>query len=128
MALAQVFVFRSLEPGDSDRMLRAVHGALVEVLRVPTDDPTVWLSEEPAACLHQPNRHGPGTTVVQVTMFAGRSLETKHRLHRELAARLEAAGVPRDDVVAVLVEAPTESWSTGGRPADQTELGFRIDI
>lgn len=128
MAFAQVTVFRPMAAAEADGILRAVHEALVDTLQVPADDPTVWLTEQPAHHLCSAARHGPDTTLVQVTLFAGRSLQAKHRLHDELSTRLEAAGVRSDALAVVLVESQPENWSTAGVAADQTDLGFRIDI
>jgi phenylpyruvate tautomerase PptA (4-oxalocrotonate tautomerase family) len=63
-----------------------------------------------------------------VTLFAGRSPETKRRLHAELAERLAAAGVPPATVLVFLVESPPENWSIAGVSQDQVDVGFRIDV
>jgi phenylpyruvate tautomerase PptA (4-oxalocrotonate tautomerase family) len=128
MAVARVTVFRGLEPGEARRLVTAVHDALVQALQVPDDDPTVWVTEQAPEHARLPSDRGPGMTFVQVTLFSGRSHDTKHRLHEALATNLEAAGTPRSSVLVVLVEAPPHDWSIAGTPQDQVDVGFRIDI
>lgn len=131
MAVAQITVYRPLADAEADSILHAVRGALVEALQVPSDnpdDPRGWITEQRLDLVHPKPSYGTETTFVQVTLFSGRSTETKHRLHREISDRLEAAAVPAGAGGVVLIEAPIENWSTAGVPADQVDLGFRIDI
>jgi phenylpyruvate tautomerase PptA (4-oxalocrotonate tautomerase family) len=128
MALAHVSVFRPLATDEADGILRAVRQSLVDALQVPDDDPTVWLTEHPADRVSPGTRPGIEATLVQVTLFAGRSPETKRRLHAKLAERLAAAGVPPATVLVFLVESPPENWSIAGMSQDQVDVGFRIDV
>ena len=64
-------------------LVEAVRAALSEALRAPPEDPLVRLTEYPAAqfTLPYPDRHSDRYTLIEVTMFAGRSLETKRRIY-----------------------------------------------
>ena len=64
-----------------------------------------------------------------MTMFAGRSLETKRRHYRAIAQVLRSHDVPPDDAVFVLEEVPMENWGVdGGVPASEVDLGFDVEI
>jgi phenylpyruvate tautomerase PptA (4-oxalocrotonate tautomerase family) len=79
----------------------------------------------PLPTLNNPNRY----TIVTIECFAGRSLEAKRRLHREIVARLEAFGIPRDHVTVILHEIPLNNWGAfGGLPASDVALGFEIEV
>jgi phenylpyruvate tautomerase PptA (4-oxalocrotonate tautomerase family) len=127
MALAQITVFRPLDPAEANGVLDAVHGSLVESLQVPDDDPKVWVTEQPRQLVHPASRNRPDI-FIQVTLFSGRSLQTKQRLHDEIAKRLEAAGIPPASVGVVMLESPRENWSVAGVPSDQVDLGFQVEI
>ena len=127
MALAQITVFRPLDHAEANQILDAVHGSLVEALQVPHDDPRVWVTQHPTQLVHPASRNRPDV-FIQVTLFSGRSPETKQRLHNEIAKRLEAAGIPPGNVGMVLLESPRENWSVAGIPSDQVDLGFRVEI
>ena len=118
---------------------RALHAALVEAVRValsealqtPEDDPTVRLSEYPREqfSVPHPDRCSDRFTLVEVTMFAGRSMDAKRRLYDTIVRRLVALDVPPSDVLIVLHEPPMENWAiNGGTPASEVDVGFQVDI
>jgi len=105
--------------------------ALSEALRAPAEDPSVRLVEYPASqfSIPYPDRHSDRYALVEITMFAGRSMDTKRRLYQEIIAALEPFGVPADDVLIVLHEPPMHSWGVdGGVPASEIDVGFKVDI
>jgi phenylpyruvate tautomerase PptA (4-oxalocrotonate tautomerase family) len=109
----------------------AVRAALSEALRTPTEDPAVRLAEYPREqfSLPYPDRHSPRYTLVEVTMFAGRSIGTKRRLYGTIVQALGVLGVPAGDVLIVLHEPPMENWAvSGGIPATEVDVGFKVDI
>jgi phenylpyruvate tautomerase PptA (4-oxalocrotonate tautomerase family) len=128
MAIARIEVFAGLSSAEKQDRAKAVHRALVEALQVPEEDPTVLVSEVGADGVILPAGVTDSCTIVEVTLFAGRSASTKQRLYEEVTISLENVGVPRPDVMVVLVEVPREDWALwGGTPASQVELGFEVE-
>jgi phenylpyruvate tautomerase PptA (4-oxalocrotonate tautomerase family) len=112
-----------------ETIISAVHGAVSEVLKLPVWDRTVRLVEHLPSHFPPPPDRGERFTLVEVTMFAGRSLEAKRMLYRTIVSRLEAAGVPASDVSITLIEVAAENWGIrGGQPASEVELGFKVDV
>jgi phenylpyruvate tautomerase PptA (4-oxalocrotonate tautomerase family) len=71
----------------------------------------------------------PHTTLVEVTMFAGRSRQAKRRLYRALVGDLGELGITPADVLVVLQEPPLENWGVrGGRMASEVDLGFEVQV
>ena len=68
------------------KLVDAVATALSAALQAPASDPSVRLSEYPPSqfCIPYPEKHSDRYTLVEVTMFAGRSLDTKRRLYRAI--------------------------------------------
>lgn len=128
MALGEILTFGSGPATPGPDLVRAVHSALVEALKVPNDDPTVWHANLDEHSSIVANRHGADAVLVRVTMFQGRTDETVRRLHEVLADQMESVGVPRASVLVVIVESPPQRWSIAGVPQDQAEVGFDIDI
>jgi phenylpyruvate tautomerase PptA (4-oxalocrotonate tautomerase family) len=129
MAIARVEVLAGLTLEQKRERVQAVRGALVAALQVPDDDPTVRLIEMDANAVVLPGGASPRFTVVQVTLFSGRSLDTKRRLYRAVCSSLERVGVAPSDVLIVLVESSRENWGVmGGTPASEVELGFEVNL
>ena len=109
----------------------AVHAALVAAFRIPEQDKHVRLVE------HEPHRlaHPPGLlrpelmTLVTIDCFAGRTVEAKRRLFREIVERLEPLGIPADHVTITVRDVPWENWGIrGGQAACDIDLGFDVTV
>jgi len=82
-----------------------------------------------AVSLPYPDRHSDRYALVEVTMFAGRSMDAKRRLYDAIVQRLMALDVPANDVLIVLHEPPMENWGVeDGTPASEVDVGFKVDI
>jgi phenylpyruvate tautomerase PptA (4-oxalocrotonate tautomerase family) len=114
------------------QLLEGVHAALVAALEVPAGDPTLRIIEHDPAHLElarAPHVMSENFALVEITMFAGRSLDTKRKLYREIVDRLVELGIPAQDITIVVVESPTENWGVrGGVPASEVDLGFTVEI
>ena len=68
-------------------------------------------------------------TLVEITMFPGRSLAAKKALYAAIVCRFETLGIAPSDVMIVLHEPPLDNWGLrGGRPASELDLGFNLNI
>jgi phenylpyruvate tautomerase PptA (4-oxalocrotonate tautomerase family) len=131
VALARIDILEGRAAAEKRAIVDAVRSALSEALQAPSDDPLVRLAEYPAEqfSLPYPDRHSARFALVEITMFSGRSMDTKRRLYDALVSRLDGAGVPAQDVLIVLHEPPMHNWAVdGGVPASEAEIGFEVDI
>jgi hypothetical protein len=102
---------------DSAALIDAVHSALREALKVPETDRTLSLIEHPASHFAVPPCRGEKFTLVEVTMFSGRSLGAKRTLYRAIVRNLAAHGVPMLDIKITLIEIPPEKPGRARRHA-----------
>jgi phenylpyruvate tautomerase PptA (4-oxalocrotonate tautomerase family) len=131
VALARIDIRRGRTADEKLAIVGAVRAALSDALRAPSDDPLVRLAEYSPGeySLPYPDRHSDRFALVEVTMFAGRSIATKRRLYGAIVRRLSDVGVPPRDVLIVLHEPPMDNWAVdGGTPASEADLGFKVDI
>jgi phenylpyruvate tautomerase PptA (4-oxalocrotonate tautomerase family) len=122
---------REYSEAEEAALMDAVHGALQRAFRIPPKDRHVRL------LAHRPHRFAvpPGTaqpdrvTLVSIDAFAGRSLDAKRDLYREIVESVEPLGIPRDHVSVVVRDLPLESWGIrGGTAASDVELGFDVNV
>ncbi len=131
MALARIEILKGAAPAKKQEMVAAVRLALSEALEAPSEDPLVRLAEyQPGEfSVPYPERHSDQYTLVEVTMFAGRSMSTKRRLYDGIVRRLGDLGVPAQDILIVIHEPPMQDWAVnGGIPASEIDVGFKVDI
>ena len=129
MPLVTIETRRGLSSETKAQLFDAVYQALMAAFKIPDHDRTQRIVEYAEADLEIPPGRGPRYTLVSIEAFAGRSLDAKRNLYREIATRFEAAGIPRTDVSIVLKEIPVENWGLrGGIAACDLDLGFDIRV
>ena len=98
---------------------QAVHGALVDVFRIPADDRfQVLAPRQPGELVCTPAylgiQHSDRVVFVQVTCSPGRAVGLKEQLYARIAADIaRTTSFAAADVVIVLVETSRENWSFG---------------
>jgi hypothetical protein len=112
-------------------LMDAVHDALLEAFRIPANDRHVRLVvHEPHRFACPPSMTDPDRfTQITIDAFAGRSIDAKRDLYREIVERIEPLGVPRDHVSILLRESPRSDWGIrGGQAASDVDLGFEVEV
>lgn len=119
------------EPEAEVALMNAVHAALVEAFKIPENDREVRL------VVHAPHRfqvppdraHPELFTLIGIDAFAGRSLDAKRALYRAIVDKLAPLGIPRDHVLTIIREHPTENFGVrGGQAACDIDLGFKVNV
>ncbi|MGI9476782.1 MAG: tautomerase family protein [Hyphomicrobiaceae bacterium] len=116
-------------PIDRRAILEAVNRAFVDALKVPQDTHPVRLCEYAADAFLVPRQCSGAFTLIEATIYPGRSITTKKRLYARMIAELGEAGIAADDIRIVLYEVPRQDWGLrGGIPASEIDLGFEVEI
>jgi phenylpyruvate tautomerase PptA (4-oxalocrotonate tautomerase family) len=111
------------------QFLDAIHAALVEAIRIPRDDKVLRLVAHAPEDFVIPPARGEKFTRIEITLFAGRSLDAKRALYRAIVRNLAPFGVPAADVKIALIEVPAENWGVrGGHAACDIDLGFEVRV
>jgi hypothetical protein len=115
--------------GSESQVIEAVQSALRDALKLPDYDRDVVLDIYDETKRIVLTGRSQRYTRVEVTLFAGRSMEAKRALYKAMVANLAELGVPETEVKTVLIEVPAENWGLrGGYPASELDLGFKIDV
>lgn len=111
-------------------LLDGVHSALVSALKIPDYDRVQRLYELDEANFEYPSMKTDKITLIELTIFNGRSLEAKKQLYYEINNNLtQNPGIPSNDIVIVIHEPPLQNWGIrGGKPANEVDLGFEIKV
>ncbi|MEK8129260.1 tautomerase family protein [Paenibacillus filicis] len=68
-------------------------------------------------------------TIIEVSMFEGRSVEAKKQLIRLLFQRIEElVGISPNDLEITLFETPKHNWGIRGLPADELQLNYKVNV
>jgi phenylpyruvate tautomerase PptA (4-oxalocrotonate tautomerase family) len=127
MPLVRIETRRWMTRGVKRSVMNAVHDSLVAAFKIPDHDRNQRVLEYDADAFEASPGKGERFTIVTIDAFAGRSLEAKRRLYREMASRLESVGIPAADLMVVVHDVPLENWGVrGGQAACDIDLGFEI--
>ena len=104
-----------------------VMDAVVESLQLPVDDRNIRIME------YKPEFFSlkvPYEILVEITLFSGRTAETKKKLYHNIVHSLEQNGIcSKENVFIVLNEQTQENWGVrGGIPASEVKLNFKVEI
>lgn len=115
--------------GGERKVIEAVQAALVGALKIPEKDRDVVIDTYDETTRIFMTGRSQRFTRVEITLFAGRSMDAKRALYKAVAANLAELGVPETEVKTILIEVPTQNWGLrGGYPASELDLGFKIDV
>lgn len=108
----------------------AVHASLVEAFRIPVDDRNQRLIEYDVDDYELPSDKTSMFTLIEMSIFPGRTLDAKKKLYAEINTRLQALGYHNPkDIVIVLQEVPLDNWGVqGGVPASAIHIPFKLDV
>lgn len=104
----------------------AVQRALVDTLGVPEEDKNIRLMEYDRE-LFTLNR--PYEVLIEITMFSGRTKETKASLFKSMVDELKASlNVDPKTLFIIIYDQPKENWGMrGGVSAADIQFGFTIE-
>lgn len=131
MPSSLIEVRRQYTAAEEVALIDAVHDALVAAFGIPPADKHVRLvAHEPHRYAHSPNLADPERyTLVTIDCFAGRSVEAKRTLYRQIVNHLGALGIPADHITILLRESDPENWGIrGGQAACDVDLGFNVNV
>ena len=129
--MAQVVVYGHRESLHSRRagLSEAIHGAIMAALDYPAEKRFQrFVSLDDEDFLHPADR-GADYTIIEISMFEGRSDGAKRRLIQELFSRIEqATGTVPHSVEITLTETPRVNWGIRGSNAADMTLGYTVDV
>lgn len=129
MPLAKIEVRRSWPPEQVQAIIEAICLAQREVLKVPEHDRQIRFIEHKPEHFHVPPGKTEKFTLVEIALFAGRSLDAKRSLYRAIVKNLEDIGIAASDIFIVLNDIPLDNWGIrGGVPASEVDLGFKVNV
>ena len=128
MPVSRIEVRRTRPAGEVQTLIDAVYEALREALKIPEGDKQIIYTEHKPEHFAVPPGKTLNYTLVEISMFPGRSLAAKRKLYEHIVQRFGELGIEPNDVFVVLQEPAMENWGIRGIPASDLDLGFEVKI
>jgi len=129
MPLVKVEIIRGKAPEYKLSLLELIHESLVKAFRIPVEDKNLRLLEiDPENFLYSHKRSNK-ITIIDIYAFKGRTAETKKKLIKEICLRLEEKlQIKAEDIIILIHDVPLENWGLNGKPSNEINMGFKIDL
>jgi phenylpyruvate tautomerase PptA (4-oxalocrotonate tautomerase family) len=101
----------------------------VDALQFPADKRAHRFFPLDASNFFYPDGRTERYTIIEISMFEGRSIETKKRLIRLLFERIETEfGISTRDVEITITETPKHNWGFRGSTGDEIALTYNVEV
>ena len=112
-------------------MSQAIHSCVVDALKFPVDKRAHRFFPMAREDFYIPGGQGrtDAYTIIEISMFEGRTAEAKRTLIRLLFQRLLSdVGLAPADVEITITETPKQNWGFRGQPGDEVSLSYKVEV
>jgi phenylpyruvate tautomerase PptA (4-oxalocrotonate tautomerase family) len=129
--LAQIKIYGLREHLDTvkKQLSDVIHACLVEAFKLPADKRFHrFLALDPSDFIYPADR-SERYTIIEISMFEGRSDEAKKRLIRLLFEKLNAElNISTQDVEITIFETLRQNWGIRGMAGDELSLNYDVKV
>jgi phenylpyruvate tautomerase PptA (4-oxalocrotonate tautomerase family) len=111
------------------RLSDAIHSCVVEALNFPVDKRAHRFFPMDPSDFYYPGSASPKYTIIEISMFEGRAVETKKHLIRLLFERVgQQCDRQPNEIEITIAETPRPNWGFRGKPGDEIGLTYKVEV
>ncbi|MGC5773304.1 tautomerase family protein [Paenibacillus pabuli] len=129
MAQIKIYGLRDQLNPIKEQLSHVIHSVMMDVLGLPENKKFHrYFPMETEDFLFSPDRSA-NYTIIEISMFEGRSDLSKRELLMQLFSRLhDQLNLSPMDVEIILFETPRSHWGIRGLPGDELDLSYQVDV
>ena len=129
MSQVKIYGLRSQLGARMPAISDVIHSCVVDALQYPKDKRAHRFFQLDETEFFYPPGRSARYTIIEFSMFEGRSVEAKKTLIRLLFERFERElGVLPQDVEITIFETPKGNWGFRGLPGDEHVLDYKVNV
>jgi phenylpyruvate tautomerase PptA (4-oxalocrotonate tautomerase family) len=129
MAQVKVYGLRAALDPIKRQLSDVIHGCVVEAFEYPVDKRAHRFFPLEAEDFVYPAGRSERYTIIEISLFEGRSVPAKKQLMRLLFSRAEQElGISPMDIELTISETPKHNWAFRGLPGDEHVLGYKVEV
>jgi len=106
-----------------------IHSCVVDALSFPKDKRAHRFFPLEADDFYYPAGRTSRYTIIEISMFEGRTVETRKRLIHLLFERAnQVLGLRPDDLEVTITETPKSNWGFRGQTGDEIHLDYKVEL
>ncbi|MEH2241524.1 tautomerase family protein [Nostoc sp.] len=106
-----------------------IHVSVIEVLQLPPEKRFHRFFPLNQSDFYYPTDRSDNYLIIEISMFDGRSVETKKQLIRLLIKNInEQLNIPVYDIEITIFETPKSNWGIRGLPGDELILKYKVEV
>jgi 5-carboxymethyl-2-hydroxymuconate isomerase len=129
--MSQVKIFGVRERLDpiKQELSNVIHSCVMDALQYPADKRAHRFFPLDRSDFFYPAGRTDRYTIIEFSMFEGRSVEAKKKLIRLLFERIEHhLGITAQDLEMTIFETPKHNWGFRGLPGDEHPLNYKVEV
>ncbi|MBD2777968.1 tautomerase family protein [Iningainema tapete] len=129
--MSQVKIYGIKEHLDpiKQKLSDVIHSCVVDALQYPLDKRAHRFFPLHASDFFYPSGRTDGYTIIEISMFEGRSVDAKKQLIRLLFERVQQElDISPQDLEITILETPKHNWGFRGLPGDEHTLNYKVDV
>lgn len=129
MSQIKIFGIRAQLNPIKAQLSDVIHACIVEALHYPPDKRAHRFFPLEKSDFYYPPDRSEQYTILEISMFEGRSMETKKHLIRLLFERVEQElSIEPRDLEITIFETPKHNWGFRGLPGDEISLNYKVEV
>ena len=129
MAQIKIYGLKAHLEGVKAQLSDAIHASAVEALQLPADKRFHRFFAFEPSDFYYPEGRTEQYTIIEISLFEGRSIETKKQLIRFIFDRLwHGLHISPQDIEITIFETPRHNWGIRGATGDELNLNYRVEM
>ncbi len=129
MSQIKIYGLKSHLDAVKARLSDAIHACVVQALHYPPDKRAHRFIALDASDFYYPPGRSEQYTIIEISMFEGRTVEAKKALIRLLFDTLSSElQIAPNDIEITIFETPRHNWGIRGLPGDELALNYTVEV
>ncbi|WP_332697823.1 tautomerase family protein [Halalkalibacter lacteus] len=112
-----------------ETLSNVIHSCMVEALEFPSDKKFHRFFPMDKEDFYFASGRTESYTVIEISMFEGRTVEAKKHLINLLFERINSElSISPQDVEITIFETPKHNWGIRGLPGDELALNYKVNV
>ncbi|MEK5333627.1 MULTISPECIES: tautomerase family protein [unclassified Lysinibacillus] len=106
-----------------------IHSCMMEALGLPSDKKFHRFFPMNKEDFYFPSERTEAYTIIEISMFEGRTIETKKQLLALLFEKINSQlSIAPQDIEITIFETPKHNWGIRGLPGDELALNYKVNV